>query len=131
MAFSLCRSTREGKKPVKQGKKRELTNFKLAGIICKTKEILNLRSILYEYFERVDFRMREKKIRLGAADVTEFVKAAETCDFDVDISYDRVVIDAKSIVGVFSMDLSKVLTVKYGGQNPEFENLLQKFAIAS
>ncbi len=81
-------------------------------------------------FERVDLKMREKKIRLGASDVTTFVKAAETCDFDVDLSYDRVVVDAKSIVGVFSMDLSKVLTVKYGGQNPDFENLLQKFAVA-
>ena len=61
-------------------------------------------------------KMREKKIRLAAAeDVREFVRAAEGCDFDVDISYNRFIVDAKSILG---------------GQNREFENLLQKFAIA-
>ena len=50
------------------------------------------------------------------------------CDFDVDIFYNRFVIDAKSILGVLSMDLDKVLTVKYGGRNPEFENVLEKYA---
>ena len=41
-------------------------------------------------------KMREKKIRLAAAeDVREFVRAAEGCDFDVDISYNRFIVDAK------------------------------------
>jgi len=36
-----------------------------------------------------------KKIRLNATeDVKEFVKAASKCDFDVDISYNRILIDA-------------------------------------
>ena len=46
-----------------------------------------------------------KKIRLNATeDVKEFVKAASKCDFDVDISYNRILIDAKSILGILSMD---------------------------
>ena len=50
-----------------------------------------------------------KKIRLNATeDVKEFVKAASKCDFDVDISYNRILIDAKSILGILSMDLTRV-----------------------
>lgn len=75
--------------------------------------------------------MSEKKIKLSAMnDVKEFVRAAEQCDFDVDVFYNRVVIDAKSILGVLSLDLSRELTVKYGGRNLAFENVLQKYATA-
>ena len=75
--------------------------------------------------------MQERKIRLKAVDdVCEFVKAAEKCDFDVDVFYNRVIIDAKSIIGVMSMDLTKVLTVKYNAQDGAFERALQKFIVA-
>ena len=48
------------------------------------------------------------QIRLSATeDVKEFVRAAGQCDFDIDVFYNRVVIDAKSIMGIFSLDLSK------------------------
>jgi phosphotransferase system HPr-like phosphotransfer protein len=72
-----------------------------------------------------------KTIRLNELDeVKEFVKAAEDCDFDIDISYNRVIIDAKSLLGVLSLDLSQDLTVKYGGQNLQFENVLSKYESA-
>ena len=72
-----------------------------------------------------------QKIRLNeTADVKEFVQAASKCDFDVDISYNRVIIDAKSILGVLSMDLTKVLTVQCHGESKEFNRTLQKFAVA-
>ncbi len=75
--------------------------------------------------------MSEKKIRLNRIqDVREFVSTAERCDFDIDISYNRIIIDAKSIMGVLSMDLTQVLTVKYGGCDPQFENILNKYASA-
>lgn len=75
--------------------------------------------------------MQEKKIKLNAAqDVQEFVNGASKCDFDVDVFYNRVLIDAKSILGVLSMDLSRVLTVKYYGENGDFERVLAKFAAA-
>ena len=68
-----------------------------------------------------------KKIRLNATeDVKEFVKAASKCDFDVDISYNRILIDAKSILGILSMDLTRVLTVTCHG----FDRFLQKYAVA-
>ena len=72
-----------------------------------------------------------QKIRLNeTADVKEFVQAASKCDFDVDISYNRVIIDAKSILGILSMDLTKVLTVTCHGEDHEFSRFLQKFAVA-
>ena len=72
-----------------------------------------------------------QKIRLNeTADVREFVQAASKCDFDVDISYNRVIIDAKSILGVLSMDLTRVLTVQCHGESKEFNRTLQKFAVA-
>ena len=75
--------------------------------------------------------MSECKIKLNATDdVKEFVTSAEKCDFDVDIFYNRVIIDAKSILGILSMDLTKILTVQAYGRNKEFENTLKKFAVA-
>ena len=75
--------------------------------------------------------MQEKKIKLKATeDVKEFVSGASKCDFDVDVSYNRVLIDAKSILGVLSMDLNRILTVKYHGENRDFERVLAKFATA-
>ena len=69
------------------------------------------------------------QIRLSATeDVKEFVRAAGQCDFDIDVFYNRVVIDAKSILGVLSLDLTQPLTVQYGGQNDNFEKTLRKFA---
>lgn len=75
--------------------------------------------------------MSEKKIKLNQLnDVKEFVNVAGKCDFDIDISYNRVVIDAKSILGILSMDLTRELTVKYGGKDLEFENILSKYETA-
>lgn len=72
----------------------------------------------------------EMKIKLsGIQEVKEFVTAAGKCDFDVDIFYNRVVIDAKSILGVLSMDLSRVLSVRAYGVNKGFQKILEKYAV--
>ena len=73
--------------------------------------------------------MSERKIKLTALqDVKEFVNAAEQCDFDIDVFYNRVTIDAKSILGVLSLDLTRALTVQYNGENEEFEKYLDSLA---
>lgn len=75
--------------------------------------------------------MMERQIKLTETeDVKEFVDAATKCDFDIDIFYNRVVIDAKSILGILSMDLTRVLTVKCYGYDQQFANAIKKFAIA-
>lgn len=74
--------------------------------------------------------MRTHKIRLRVDEVKDFVAAATKCDFDIDISYNRFVVDAKSIVGVLGLDLNQILTVSYNGYDQEFEDYLNHFALA-
>ena len=74
--------------------------------------------------------MMERQIKLSREDVFDFVKAASQCDYDIDISYNRIVIDAKSILGILSMDLNRVLTVTCHGEDSQFLNSIQKYAIA-
>lgn len=44
-------------------------------------------------------------------DVKDFVNSVNKYDFDVDLSSGRYVVDAKSIMGIFSLDLSKPIKV--------------------
>ena len=74
--------------------------------------------------------MKETKIKLGLEDVKEFVTAAAKCDFDIDVNYNRVLVDGKSILGVLALDLGKVLTVKCHGESGDFDRVLAKFAVA-
>ena len=75
--------------------------------------------------------MSETKIMFhDAEEVEEFVSAAAKCDFDIDIFYNRIIIDAKSILGVLSMDLRHALTVKCHGSNRDFDRMLRRFAVA-
>ena len=71
-----------------------------------------------------------KTIRLTPDEVQHFVNVTSKCDFDVDICYNRYVVDAKSFLGVFGLDLGRPLTVSYDGYNSEFEEMLRKYAIA-
>ncbi|MEF9941179.1 MAG: HPr family phosphocarrier protein [Lachnospiraceae bacterium] len=70
------------------------------------------------------------KIKLSATDVKDFVRTAEKYDFDIDVFYNRIIIDAKSILGVLSLDLSKNLTVQYHATDSDFEQALQKYVVA-
>ncbi|MCI6004641.1 MAG: HPr family phosphocarrier protein [Blautia sp.] len=75
--------------------------------------------------------MTERRIKFRKADdVREFVNAASKCDFDIDIFYNRVIIDAKSILGVLSMDLTRVITVKCYGEDKNFNKTIAKFSVA-
>ena len=51
-------------------------------------------------------------------------------DFDIDIFHNRRIIDAKSILGVLSLDLTQVLTVRFYGKDTAFEDVLQRFCVA-
>lgn len=50
--------------------------------------------------------MKEFEIRLSTIeDVRNFVNAVTQCEYDVDLASGRYVVDAKSIMGIFSLDL--------------------------
>ncbi len=71
-----------------------------------------------------------KTIRMTQDDVQRFVDVASRCDFDIDISYNRYVVDAKSFLGVYGLDFRMPLTVVYDGYNANLEEFLMKYAIA-
>lgn len=72
----------------------------------------------------------QHKIKLRPNEVKDFVSAASKCEFDVDISYNSFIVDAKSIIGVLGLNFNQILTVAYNGYDAEFESYLQKFAVA-
>ena len=56
-----------------------------------------------------------KKVTVSLAsinDVKSFVNIVSKYDFDVDLISGRYVVDAKSIMGIFSLDLSKPIDVE-------------------
>ena len=56
--------------------------------------------------------MMEFNVSLSSIeDVRQFVNAASRCPCEVDVCSGRYVIDAKSIMGLFSLDLSKPVRV--------------------
>ena len=82
-------------------------------------------------FEERWKKMLNSKVKFNSADeVKEFVAAASKCNFDIDIFYNRVIIVAKSLLGILSMDLTRNLNVRCYGENSEFNRTLQKFAVA-
>ena len=56
--------------------------------------------------------MKREKIMLKTiSDVKAFVNSVAKYDFDVDLLSGRYAVDAKSIMGIFSLDLSKEITM--------------------
>ncbi len=60
--------------------------------------------------------MKKFSVQLTSiGDVKQFVNTACNQPFDIDIVSGRYIIDAKSIMGIFSVDLSKPITVEVHG----------------
>ena len=56
--------------------------------------------------------MKELKIKLtNVKDIRDFVNQVILVDYEVDLVQGRYTIDAKSIMGIFSLDLSKPITL--------------------
>jgi len=52
-------------------------------------------------------------------DIKAFVNIVNKYDFDVDLTSGRYVVDAKSIMGIFSLDLSKAIRVDVHSDNAD------------
>jgi len=64
--------------------------------------------------------MTKTNISLSAInDVKNFVSAVTMCEYDVDLISGRYAIDAKSIMGIFSLDLSKPIELVAHSDNTE------------
>ena len=74
--------------------------------------------------------MKTTKIMLTSImDVKEFVNIVSRCTYEVDIVSGRYVVDAKSIMGLFGLDLSKELEIHaHTDDADELFEQLKKFA---
>ncbi len=73
----------------------------------------------------------QAKIKLTPSMVQEFVNITSRCDFDIDIaSYNRYFVDAKSIIGVLGLDMTRSLTISYDGFNADLEQYIKSHAMA-
>ncbi len=52
-------------------------------------------------------------------DVKNFVNIVGKYDFDIDLVSDRYVVDAKSIMGIFSLDLTKPIKVQVHSEDTQ------------
>ena len=68
--------------------------------------------------------MIKRKILVGTIDnVKKLCAAASDTDYDIDLVSGRYVIDAKSIMGIFSLDLSKKLDIRVHTDDEEAANI--------
>lgn len=77
---------------------------------------------------------KEFKVCIGTIDrVRTFVKICDTFDSDIDLSAGRYVVDAKSIMGIFSFDITRDLVVTIHSDNNDelyrFNDEMKEFMI--
>ena len=73
--------------------------------------------------------MKNTLIRLSSPEaVQEFVTAAEKCNFDIDAKYNRIIVDAKSFLGVLGLATNPISVCSHG-EDRAFEKTLEKFAV--
>ena len=58
-------------------------------------------------------------------DVKQFVNTVTKYDFDIDLVSGRYAIDAKSIMGIFSLDLSKPIDLNIHADSEEVDHILE------
>ena len=68
--------------------------------------------------------MITKSISINTIDnVKKLCAAATNAEYDIDLIAGRYVIDAKSIMGIFSLDLSKTLSIRVHTDDEEAANV--------
>lgn len=75
--------------------------------------------------------MKELMIKLSTIeDVRNFVNAVTLCDYEVDLASGRYVVDAKSIMGIFSLDLMQPIQMTVHSDDAEaFLKSVEKFIV--
>jgi phosphocarrier protein HPr len=70
--------------------------------------------------------MYETTIQLNAInDVKDFVNTVMMFDYDIDLVSGRYAIDAKSIMGIFSLDLSKPIDLNIHAEDTNVDAVLE------
>ena len=73
--------------------------------------------------------MKTVSISLNSIDIVKaFVNDISKYDFDFDLVSGRYVIDAKSIMGIFSLDLSKPINLNVHAEGSNLDEVLKVLA---
>lgn len=71
--------------------------------------------------------MKTVVINLGTVDkVKKFVNIISKYEYDFDLVSGRYVIDAKSIMGIFSIDLSKNITLNIHAEDDNLDSIMEE-----
>ena len=75
--------------------------------------------------------MKSMQISLQmASQVKTFVNLVQNVEYDIDLRSERYIVDAKSLLGIFSLDLTKPLTVEiHCDKCDDLLEALKQFAI--
>ena len=75
--------------------------------------------------------MKSFKVMLSSiVDVKNFVNLVNEFSFDVDMVSGRYVVDAKSLMGIFSLELSKPIVMRvYSEETEASEKALKEFIV--
>ncbi len=73
--------------------------------------------------------MTDYTIKLSTGDVKDFVQLTDRTPCDVDLLDNRYVVNAKSIMGVFSLDLSGSLTLRIYGMDKNYIEAVRKYFV--
>lgn len=74
--------------------------------------------------------MLELKIKLNIInDIKEFLATVTKIDEDVDLIKGRYIIDAKSTMGLFTVDLSEPVKIVIHSDNKDFLELFRKWEV--
>ncbi len=75
--------------------------------------------------------MKSFKVMLSSiVDVKNFVNLVNEFDFDIDMVSGRYIVDAKSLMGIFSLELSRPIIMRvYAEDTVELEQTLKEFIV--
>lgn len=74
--------------------------------------------------------LRERIRLTSVEDVKEYIHMAETLKRDCNLLAGSYIVDGKSIMGIFSLDLSKILTFEYDEVDYDIaKSIVQRFGL--
>ena len=74
--------------------------------------------------------MKEMIISIkGLHDVYTFISKAQAVDGDITVKRGRYAVDGKSVLGIFSLDMSQDVTVIYPTSAVEFDQFCEQFKV--
>ena len=81
-------------------------------------------------YERGDMVMSEMKLTFKTPnEIHEFVNTVSKYEFDIDVRRGRIVVDAKSLLGIMHLGLNNILELKMHSEEcGELQAKLEKYA---